>query len=138
MFLVVASLPLSCSTHTKARVPSPPSVIDITMKEMAFDHPPTVPAGRVVFDIANKGTLPHRLILVPLADDFPPIREQLHGSERRVISPQAGIADRLPGGNASFAVDLLPGRYALICYVVGPDGLPHALKGMASEFRAIA
>jgi hypothetical protein len=34
-------------------------------------------------------------------------------------------------------VDLVPGqRYALVCFVSGPDGQAHAIKGMNAEFRA--
>jgi hypothetical protein len=27
-----------------------------------------------------------------------------------------------------------PGRYAMVCFIPAPDGVPHALKGMVSEF----
>jgi hypothetical protein len=45
------------------------------------------------------------------------------------------VADVPPGGNGAVAVDLGPGRYALICFLTDDDGQSHALKGMATEFR---
>lgn len=91
----------------------------------------------MIFRIRNVGSIPHRLAVVPLPEDFPPIQEQLRGSERRFIDPIAGIYQRLPGSTGTFAVDLAPGRrYAMICFVVDPDDKSHAVKGMTSEFRA--
>jgi len=40
-----------------------------------------------------------------------------------------------PEHNVRFGLDLIPGRYALICFTKDPDGVAHYLKGMASEFR---
>jgi hypothetical protein len=104
------------------------------MREYRFDHA-TVPAGRVVLQVVNRGRLVHRMSLVPLPEELPPIDAQLHGDERRVLSTLAAIADTPPGASGSVAVDLTPGRYAFICFLTDPDGESHALKGMADEFR---
>jgi hypothetical protein len=101
-----------------------------------FVYQPVIPGGRVVWKVVNAGRLVHRLTLLPLSDDLPPIDEQLHGEERQALTPFAGVPDRLPGETGTFATDLLPGhRYALICFNQDPDGVSHALKGMNSEFR---
>jgi hypothetical protein len=39
-----------------------------------------------------------------------------------------------PGQTGSFAVDLPPGRYAFISFLIDRDGVSQALKGMATEF----
>lgn len=107
------------------------------MDEYRFEHDLPVPAGRVIFRIRNVGSITHRLAVVPLPEDFPPIQEQLLGTERRFIGPVAGIYERRPGSTGTFAVDLAPGqRYAMICFVVDLDEKSHAVKGMTSEFRA--
>lgn len=116
--------------------PAPPEVV-VTMDEFSFEHQSTIPAGRVVFRAVNVGELGHRLSVLPIDDDVPPIKEQLRGSERRSAEPLGGLSARPPGGAGSFAVDLRPGqRYALVCFIVEPDGRSHAQLGMASEFRA--
>jgi hypothetical protein len=129
----------SCSTPSGSGpvLPPAPQELVVTMREYRFDYSPPQGAGRVVFRAHNAGQEEHDLALIPLAEDIPPIDEQLRGQVRRVITPFARIPPRPPGGRGAFAVDLVPGqRYALVCFVAGPDGQAHALKGMNAEFRA--
>jgi len=120
-----------------APLPPAPAVVEVTMREFRFDHQRDVPAGRVVFQLRNDGRLEHELTLLPLAEDVPPISEQVSGSQRRQLAPFAGVYPRQPGTTDTFAVDLVAGRrYALLCYLRDSDGTSHARKGMASEFRA--
>lgn len=76
----------------------------------------------------------HRLALIPLPDDFPPIHEQVRSREHRFVQELAAIPDTPPGAEAAFAVDLERGRYGVACFSV--DGSEtHAEKGMVTEFR---
>ncbi|HEX2699328.1 MAG TPA: hypothetical protein VHM89_03890 [Acidimicrobiales bacterium] len=104
----------------------------MTMREFAFDHRASMAAGRVVVDVRNGGALTHELSIVPLPPDFPPIAEQLRSSVRRPLPAMANVS-RQPGAERRFALDLQPGRYALLCFLVADDGETHARKGMASE-----
>lgn len=130
----------ACTASSAPTIPLPagePTVV-VSMDEYGFHYQPDIPSGRVVFRFDNVGELPHRVTVVPLDEDVPPIVEQLQGSDRRTVSPLAGIPGRPPGASGTFAVDLVPGvRYALICFVEDADGQSHASKGMASEFRAL-
>lgn len=105
------------------------------MREMRFDVAGGPPRGRVVFNVRNAGSQVHRVALVFLPDDVPPILRQLRGSERVVVDELASVPNRPPGSTDSFAVNLDRGRWAFLCFVVDPDGKTHAEKGMASEFR---
>jgi len=108
------------------------------MLDHRFELPTSVPPGRVVFQFDNVGQAPHNVIMIPLADDLPPIEVQLRGSERRLVEPFAGIYDRGPGDSGSFAVDLAADhRYAIVCSLNAEDGQPHWVKGMATEFRTL-
>jgi hypothetical protein len=40
-----------------------------------------------------------------------------------------------PGKSDAFAVDLAPGRYAMVDFVRDREGVINGLKGMNSEFR---
>jgi len=104
------------------------------MSEYRFDHKP-IPKGRVVFHVVNHGHIAHRMSVVPLPDDLPPILDQLRGSERRTLSTLAAIPDTAPAASGTVAADLVPGRYAFICFITEPGGESHAQKGMATEFR---
>lgn len=120
-----------------APLPKAPPVVPVTMTEYDFALERLVPSGRVVFRVRNAGRLHHRVTLVALPEDLPPIDVQLQGTERRYIQPFAGMPERAPGTTSSFAVDLEPGtRYAFICFTVDRDNVNHAEKGMATEFRS--
>jgi hypothetical protein len=105
------------------------------MTEYRFDHVAVVPAGRVVIRVRNAGALPHSMVLVQLAEDMPPIDEQLHSDTRRAVPTLAQVTPRPPGSSDSVAVELKPGRYGFVCFVKDPDGIAHSLKGMSSEFH---
>ncbi len=136
---ILVLMAASCQTaaRSEAALPSGPPVLVVTLDEYRFDYAQPVPAGRVVFRLLNVGTVSHRPVLLPLDEDVPPIQEQLRGDQRRAASPFAQVLSRPPGSTGTFAVDLVAGqRYAWICFARDADGSPHALKGMASEFRA--
>jgi hypothetical protein len=116
-------------------LPPVPATVNVDMREYAFAAPAEVPRGRVTLLAHNVGTLPHRFTLFPLPEDFPPILEQLRGSQRRAASALAALPNYPPGTSGGVAVDLPPGRYAMVCFVIDPDGQNHASKGMAAEFR---
>jgi hypothetical protein len=109
--------------------------VDVVMTEHRFDHQPEIAPGRTVFRVVNAGAEAHSLVLVGLGEDVPPIDEQLRSPNRRGAATFAQLPERPPASRDTFAVDLEPGRYAFICFLRGPDGVPHHLKGMSSEFR---
>lgn len=132
--VVFALVATACSAGSGAALPPGPPTVEVSMSEYHFDYR-TVPRGRVVFRVVNRGHVAHRMSVVPLPEDLPPIQAQLHGDERRALSTLAAVADTQPGGTGAVAVDLASGRYAFICFITDNDGQTHASKGMASEFR---
>lgn len=132
---VMATLVLggACSAPGSALPPRPP-LVELTMREMSFDFDRNLPRGRVVFKLHNAGRRVHRAALVYLPKGVPPILDQLRGSERMVVDELASVPNRPPGSTDSFAVNLDPGRWAFVCFIIDPDGKSHAEKGMASEF----
>jgi hypothetical protein len=127
----------SCVVGRSTADPLPPSPgqVRVALSEFRFDlAPPTVP-GRHVFQAENRGTIDHSLTLIALPDDFPPLDEQLRGDTRRGATTLASLRRRPPGAKGIFAVDLLPGRYGLVCFVPDEAGVSHAVKGMNAEFR---
>lgn len=53
---------------------------------------------RVIFTVVNDGKLNHRLALIPLPADFPPIEEQFHGTVRQVVQQAVAIRNLEPPG----------------------------------------
>lgn len=131
--VVVASSVVSC--RRQEDLPPPPVIVRVNMNEFGFHYDRKIPAGRVLFQVRNTGRLKHELVLLRLPDDFPPIDVQLHSKQRRPVPTLALLPARSPGQIGTFAADLTPGRYAMLCGVLDdPDPVPHALKGMNSEF----
>jgi uncharacterized cupredoxin-like copper-binding protein len=133
--VLVGFLTACAAPSPDARLPPAPPEVEVTMAEYQFGHAAIVPRGRVVFRVRNEGELEHAITLVALTEDMPPIAEQLRGDERRGVPSVARLTDRAPGESGFFAADLAPGRYGLLCFVLGSDRKSHAVKGMASEFR---
>ncbi len=105
------------------------------MEDYRFDHPPDSPAGRVIFQVANRGRVDHQLLLARLPEDLPPLDAQLHSEVRRPVETLRMLPPFAPGESSSFAADLAPGRYGLMCFLQDPgDEVTHALQGMNSEF----
>ena len=85
----------------------------------------------------NVGRIEHKLTLVPLPDDFPPVDVQRKRvDDPKIVDPVAGTLPVQPGDSASFAVDLAPVRYGVYCFIVEPKGRQHYRIGMVAEFRA--
>jgi hypothetical protein len=110
------------------------NVVNITAREYAFEAPHQIPSGVTTFHFVVAGKEPHHGIMVRLDegktfDDFaaalkskgpPPAWAHLDGGVM--------IGDREQGSNLTMT--LTPGRYALVCFIPSPDGIPHVAKGM--------
>ncbi len=132
----VSAVMAACtSAGASAPLPPRPPVVEVTAREYRFDHTKAIPRGRVVFELVNVGTKQHRMTLIPLPADLPPLEVQARSKNTRVVDPQATTTPLAPGGKTSFATDLGPGRYGLICIIPVPGGLSHYRQGMVSEFR---
>ena len=131
--LGVVALP-ACSTAPV--LPPAPATVGVRMDEYRFVLDGSVPAGRVILTARNVGKIEHELDLISIPEDFPlTIGEQVRGSVRQTFPTKAIIPPRPAGGRGEFAVDLVPGRYALVCFVKAADGESHAVKGMTAEVR---
>lgn len=133
---LAASVAALTACSAPVELPPAPATVGVRMTEFRFALDGPVPAGRVVLTARNAGTVDHELSLIAIPEDFPlTIGEQVRGSTRQAFPTKALIPHRPPGSGGEFAVDLVPGRYALVCFVNAPDGESHAVKGMTVEVR---
>lgn len=132
----VALLTASCGNQAgEAPPPPPPLFLDVTMRDYRFVHPRSVvPRGRIVFRVRNAGRHKHELTLVGLPAGLP--LTDLFRGRGHTFATLADLRDLQPGDGDTFAVELPPGRYAMLCFVKGRRGVVHAKgKGMVSELR---
>lgn len=139
MLLAVSALAagaVSCASSTAPLPPSAP-LVEISFREFRIDPlPGEVAKGRIVLRVTNNGALSHRLLVIPLPEDFPPVLEQVRGQARRHVDPLAAMPSIGKGRSRSLAVDLAPGRYALVCPLTDSrTHEAHARRGMAAEIR---
>lgn len=125
----------SCAAPPTSGLPPSPPIVHVAMRDYWYDFNGTsIPRGRVVFQITNAGRQYHQLALIPLPEDFPPIQEQLRGTDRRVVDELVSSPPLQPGASDTFAAYLTPGRWAFVDFFNGPEG-SHAAMGMGAEFR---
>ena len=115
-----------------------PNVVIVHAKDFSYDAPAEIPAGMTKFKLINDGKTPHHLSLVRL-DSGKTLADLKHELAMPAAPPTwvhaAGGPNAVgPGGMDSATVDLMPGNYAMICYVPIPDGVPHFAKGMIAAF----
>ncbi|MGQ0539379.1 MAG: hypothetical protein ACT4R6_10560 [Gemmatimonadaceae bacterium] len=125
------------SAAASAEIQSGVNTIALTARDFSFQAPDTVPAGPTRFQMTNAGQEPHHVIVVHL-DSGKTVGEFLRETKGEVPPPWAhmmgGPIAPLPGGPATATtVNLVPGKYALICVIPTADGMPHVAKGMVRE-----
>ena len=128
--LSVADTAATAATAATSAIP----VVTVTTTDFKFDAPAEVPAGHVTFRLVNKGPQLHHVQLIQLRDgktveDFMAALKA-GGPPPGWAIEAGGPNPREFGDTASTTVLLEPGNYAMLCFIPGPDGVPHVMKGM--------
>lgn len=132
---IVASVALgSCASPASLALPPSPPIVHVAMRDYWFDfNANAIPRGRVVFQITNAGKQYHKLVLFAIPPGFPPLKEQLAGADRQIVTALVNSPPLGPGAGDTFAANLTPGRWGFVDFFIGPEGA-HAAKGDAAEF----
>jgi hypothetical protein len=128
--------------------------VAVTATDYAFSGLPSqAEAGKTVLSLTNEGEDVHEMSLMRINDDVTESVEELMAlPEDEVmgkITPVGGPF-AVPGEVGFSAVELTPGRYAVVCFIPqgttadnmeemqtseAPGGTPHAMLGMIGEFE---
>lgn len=130
---------LGCGKEEPAAAPVIPSVM-VTANGYAFQMPDTLPAGVTTFRLVNQGQELHHMTLVRLSEgqtvaDFQKMAPNTPPPPGMEFMGGPNFA--APGGAVEATVELVPGRYGVICVIPAPDGQPHMLKGMVKELVVV-
>ena len=93
-------------------------------------------AEALIFTITNSGSELHEAVVFQLAEGTDPLGV-LDGSVAfEDVDFYGALAPIFPGETRNLALlNLEPGTYTLICFLPGPDGVPHAVNGMIAQFE---
>lgn len=136
----------AASTTTTA-APQPVTDLNLSGAEYSytFDGAPSVPAGQLHITLTNAGQEEHQATLVKfkpgktLADLAAAGAADPTGkSALALVDGYGGPNSVSPGSAASADTIVTPGDYVLICFIPGPDGVPHAAKGMVLPITVTA
>ena len=130
---------IDSATEIAPEIPEGSTVVEVQLDEYAFIYDASaVEAGQsVAFAMENIGEEAHEFVLLrvtsnaPLLDLLATDDDEPEGLEFLVFAeadPGASNVAIPPG-------PLDAGRYAVVCFFPAPDGTPHAILGMVSEFN---
>ena len=116
----------------------PVKAVRIVASDFKFDAPASLPAGVTTFELVNKGSQFHHLIIVRL-DEGKTMQDVVEGMKHEGPPPPwfvmlGGPNAPTPGSDlpANATLVLEPGRYLIMC-MVPTNGVPHAAMGMMQE-----
>lgn len=125
-----------------AEAPSIPAV-SFTATETGFSGPDSTPAGWTRVELTNQGEDQHQAQLFrflegkTMNDLAAALQGELAGVPEWLASA-GGPTGVMPGASASTMVNLEAGDYVVIDVIPGPDGIPHAAKGLIKPFSVTA
>ncbi|MBO0884472.1 MAG: hypothetical protein J2P17_29895 [Mycobacterium sp.] len=116
------------------------TTVEFDASEYSFNTPDTLTAGLTTIRLVNLGQEPHHAQLLRLNDgvtfdQFTATLQQEGEGALRLVSGAGGPGTVDPNGKSEVTLDLKPGMYALACFVSGPDGVPHLMKGMLKPIQ---
>jgi uncharacterized cupredoxin-like copper-binding protein len=125
------------TTTPRAHLESGPEVT-VVATDFKLALPASLTAGPTTFRLVNRGRELHQLYLVKLADGKTAANLV---SAIKAGGPPPSWATDVGGPNAvdpgatspAATVPLTPGRYAALCIIPSPDGVPHVMKGMYAD-----
>ena len=139
-FALVAVLALGCSgsnsnkSSTTASTEAPaPKVVTVTLNDFSFDAPDTLTAGYTTFQAVNKGTQLHHATLIRI-DSGKTMMDIMEALKKQGPPPAWVVMQGGPQQNSNVTIDMTPGNYMWMCFIPGPDGVPHVMKGMMKMF----
>ena len=122
--------------------PQPVREIAVVATDFKLALPSSLPAGPTTFRLVNRGRELHQLYLVKLADGKTTAN---FVDAIKAGGPPPSWATDVGGPNAvdpgatspAATLPLTPGRYAALCIIPSPDGVPHVMKGMYTTLTVV-
>lgn len=131
--------PITVTPASAASATEPVADIVMTLNDYGFELSKPLTPGKHVIRIENAGQQAHELVLARMAPgkkaaDLARWVEKMAGPPP--AEPLGGIAGIHPGGHGYITVDLTPGNYGFLCFILdAKDGKPHVAHGMMEDVK---
>jgi hypothetical protein len=122
------------------------SVITVTTYDYSFAMPTAIPARLTIVKLVNAGSQPHQASFGRIKPGV--TVDQVLAAAKRGLSAVPYLFSALdfvggpsaisPHGQQETILNLRPGHYVALCFVPGPDGMPHYQMGMITPFTVTA
>lgn len=112
------------------------AVVSASEYKFTIDQP--MKPGLNTITLKNSGKEEHQITIVQLTDGktMADVGKAL-AAQPLVVPPwmrfSGGVAGANPNAQASVETEMPAGKYILLCFTSGADGVPHAAKGMITE-----
>jgi hypothetical protein len=107
--------------------------VEVDATEYAF-HIGDVAPGRTSFELTNAGAETHELLIVKLAQGVTLDEAMQAEGGNGTVEEEWTTNLAAPGGDDEvITLDVEPGNYGLVCFILSADGTLHALLGMQHE-----
>ena len=136
------------ATNTPQPTATPvPQINEVSMSafDFGFRGPDSIPAGMTTLTLVNEGQDLHHQQLVKLpegmtAEGF--LTALAEGGPEAPPPPgvvfAGGVSVLGPGGQGSVTLNLAEGAYVVVCFLPGPEGVPHFALGMSTPLTVTA
>lgn len=116
-----------------------PPTITFTASEYNFTGPATAAPGWTTVALRNTGQQLHHMQMIHIGN------HSMQEAMGAMMDPNAthppswmrnagGPNAAHPGSTERVVMELQPGTYMMMCFIPGPDGMPHFLHGMTGQF----
>jgi hypothetical protein len=116
-----------------SRRPPGTNTVEIIAREYGYSGPDTIPAGLTELRLVNAGSELHHMQLVRLDEGHTAtqLAAAIAGGPPPEWASMVGGPNAIaPGASAASLQQLLPGHYAILCFIPSSDGVHHFAKGM--------
>ena len=140
----VAAVILGSTTVQAARpVPRPPRVVTVIAHDYAFTiaggSAAALPAGPTTFRLVNDGKEMHMMGVSRLdSGSIASFAKAIAANAAPAMKEYGGVNGVTPGHTATSTLDLVPGHYVLVCWLMTADHKLHAGLGMMLPIEVVA